>query len=121
VFYGEGASGITAYAMGTDADLKDPVDNLAAMFGMGMVCADGTYAGTAAQSPWGGGPDVNRDGAFAADDDMWWFSCDFEAGEAEPFTGHAIGWVSGELAWLVTAPDEDTTEMTITALTEALD
>ncbi len=121
VFYGQGATGVAAYAMGTDADLTDPVSNLAAMFGMSMVCTDGTYAGTAAQSPSGGGPDITRRGASGTDDGMWWFSCDFEATDSEPFTGHAIGWVSGELAWLITAPDEDTTEMTVAALSEALD
>ena len=53
----------------------------------------------------GGTPDIGRKGASGPEDGLWWFSCTFE-GEPARYTGHAIGWVSGDLAWLVTSPDK---------------
>ncbi len=120
VVYGQGSAGITAYAMGPEADLQDPATNLAVMFGMGMTCVEGSYDGTAPPSQWGGGPDIPQGRAPGPADGLWWFSCDVDDEASEPSAGHAIGWVSGELAWLVTTPDEGTTEVTVEALTAAL-
>jgi hypothetical protein len=36
--------------------------------------------------------------------------------EPAPYTGHAIGRVSGDLAWLVTSPDKNTTKATVAAM-----
>jgi hypothetical protein len=122
VVYGSANTGITAWVMGPDKEMgDDPQANLSVMFGMGMACEKGTYLGTAAQSRWGGGPDGDRKGEFGPDDGLWWFSCDFEAGESETFTGHAIGWVSGDLGWLVTTPGKDTTRATVAALIDAVE
>ena len=41
------------------------------------------------------------------------------AGEPKTFTGHAIGWVSGDLAWLVTSPDKTTSKATLAAMKSA--
>jgi hypothetical protein len=119
VMYGSGDSGVLVTVVGPDGDMQDPVDTLAAIFGLGAICLEGTYAGTAAPSEWGGGPDVNRNGV-GPEDGLWWFSCDFEADGTPPVTGHAIGWVSGDLAWLVTTPDQDTTSLTVAALSDAV-
>ncbi len=67
------------------------------------------------------GPDNDRKGEFGTDDGLWWFSCKFEGGESRTFTGHAIGWVSGDLGWLVTTPDKDTTRLTVSALAKAVE
>ena len=39
--------------------------------------------------------------------------------EPAPYTGHAVGWVSGDLAWLVTTPDKATTKATLAAMKSA--
>ena len=46
-------------------------------------------------------------------------SCNFMAGEDTTFSGHAVGWVSGDLAWLVTTPDKATTKATLAAMKSA--
>ena len=111
--------GIAVLATSPDKQMKDPKTNLSATFGLGSVCRKESYVGTApylkgATSRWGI-PGWEATGATARDD-LWWFSCNFTAGEVESFTGHAIGWVSGDLAWLVTTPDKATTKATLAAL-----
>jgi hypothetical protein len=117
VVYGPGDSGVAAWVMGPEIEVGDPKSNLAVMFGMGMFCLKNTYAGTATQSRWGG-PDIDRKGEFGPDDGLWWFSCNY-SGEDPGDTGYAIGWVSGDLAWLVTAPDKATTRLAISELIKA--
>lgn len=119
VVYGPNDRGITAWVQAPDKEMAEARMNLAVMFGMQLACRRGTYAGTAAQSRWGGGPDIDRKGEFGPDDGLWWFSCTFIAGESRTFTGHAIGWVSGDLAWLVTTPDKETARLTIEAMIQA--
>ncbi len=114
VFYGSFTSGMVAYVMGPSSGVKEPTAALAAMFGMGYTCDRGTYAGTAPQSRYGG-PDMARGSRVETDNKLWWFSCDF-SGERPSDTGHAVGWVSGELAWLATAPDRETSRSLIDAL-----
>ena len=109
--------GIVAWVMGTDKEVKEPEAALAVMFGMQLACKKGTYVGTATKSPWGT-PEIDRRRASGPDDGLWWFSCTFE-GEPATYTGHAIGWVSGDLAWLVTTPDKATTKATIEAMKSA--
>ena len=114
--------GITVLAASPDKEVKDPRTNLSVTFGMGSVCSKESYVGTApylkgATSRWGI-PGWEATGA-SAPDDLWWFSCNFMAGEARTFTGHAVGWVSGDLAWLVTTPDKTTTKATLAAMKSA--
>jgi len=109
--------GIVAWVMGTDKEVKEPEAALAVMFGMQLACKKGTYVGTATKSPWGT-PDIDRKQASVPEDGLWWFSCAFE-GEPVTYTGHAIGWVSGDLAWLVTTPDKVTTKATLAAMKSA--
>jgi hypothetical protein len=118
VVYGPGDRGITAWVQGPEKELEDPQANLAVMFGMQMACKKGTYTGTAAQSRWGGGPDIDRKGKSGSEDGLWWFACTFRAGE-QNVPGHAVGWVSGDLAWLVAAPDQESARLTVEAMAEA--
>jgi hypothetical protein len=117
VSYGPGNTGILAWVMGTDKEVREPEAALAVMFGMQLACKKGTYIGTATQSRWGT-PDMDRKRASGANDALWWFSCLFE-GEPASYTGHAIGWVSGDLAWLVTTPEKATTKATLAAMKSA--
>ena len=111
--------GITVSATSPDKEVKDPRTNLSVTFGLGSVCSKDSYVGTApylkgATSRWGiPGWEATR---ASAPDDLWWFSCNFMAGEDKTFTGHAIGWLSGDLAWLVTTPDKATTKATLAAM-----
>jgi hypothetical protein len=126
VQYGPNNTGVTAYVMGPEEETAEemgeemggPQGTLMFMFAMGMVCVEDSYVGTAAKRGRGqeAVPDVDTKGEFGPEDGLWWFSCKFEGGESLTFTGHAIGWVSGDLAWLVTAPDKDTTRATVAAL-----
>jgi hypothetical protein len=117
VTYGPSADGAEAYVMGTDNEVKDPTAVLSFMFGMGFACKKGSYAGTAPPSRYGGGPDIDFGGAYDPKNQAWWFTCIIDGTEGDPtFTGHALGWVSGDLAWLVTTPDETTTETLVTAM-----
>ena len=113
-------TGITAYVMSPDNQVKDPKAVLAAMFGLGAVCNKDTYVGTApylsGPKPQWGVPGMESEGASGAEGDLWWFSCKFMAPESKIYDGHAIGWVSGDLAWLVTTPDRNTTKDTIAAM-----
>lgn len=84
-------------------EVPDPESMLAASFGLGMVCKPETYVGTATPLQKGLGPGLGpgRDG------ELWWFACDVGGVEGGgPGPGFAVGWVSGELAWLLTAPDK---------------
>jgi hypothetical protein len=127
VQYGPNNTGVTAYVMGpgeeaAEGEMGSPQANLMFMFAMGMVCVDDSYVGTAAKR--GQGPDAVPDadtGEFGPEDGLWWFSCRFEAGESLTIAGHAIGWVTGDLAWLVTTPDRDTTLATVAALDNAVE
>jgi hypothetical protein len=128
VQYGPNNTGITAYVMGpekgtAEEELGAPQGTLMFMFAMGMVCVEDSYVGTAAKRGQGpiAVPDTDKKGEFGPDDGLWWFSCKFEGGESLTFTGHAIGWVSGDLAWLVTTPHKDTTRITIAALINAVE
>jgi hypothetical protein len=131
VQYGPNNTGVTAWVMGPEEDmgeemaeeLADPQANLMVMFAMGMVCVEDSFVGTAAKRGRGqeAVPDFDRKGEFGPEDGLWWFSCKFEGGESLTFTGHAIGWVSGELPWLVTTPDKDTTRATVAALITAVE
>ena len=118
VHYGPGSTGLTAWAMGTDKQVKDPRAALGVMFGMGLVCVKGTGVGTAPVGRWGT-PEIDSPGGSGLDDGLWWFSCDFES-ESDAYKGHAIGWVSGDLAWLVTTTDRSSTQVTVSALHDAL-
>ena len=116
VLYGPSANGAEAYVMGTDNEVKDPTAVLSFMFGMGLACKKGSYAGTAPRSRYGGGPDIDFGGVYDPKQ-AWWFTCTIDGTEGDPtFTGHALGWVSGDLAWLVTTPDETTTQTLVTAM-----
>ena len=123
VSYGPANRGrITVLATSPDKEVKDPRTNLSVTFGMGSVCSKESYVGTApylkgATSRWGV-PGWEATGA-SAPDDLWWFSCNFMAGEDRTSTGHAIGWLSGDLAWLVTTPDEATSKATLAAMESA--
>lgn len=72
------------------------------MFGMGMVCEKATYRGTATPMQGGQLPGLGS----GKHPDLWWFACQAKGeGSQNYFT---IGWTSGDVAWLVDAPDEDT-------------
>lgn len=120
VSYGpQGNSTPTAWVMEADRDLPDAPAVLSVMFGLGLACKEGTYRGTAPQSRWSRGPDFDRDGDYPTDD-LWWFSCTIDGAEGAPnFTGHALGWASGDLGWLVTTPDRATTRAMARALISA--
>ena len=120
IVYGSMRNGATAWVMGTDKELKEPTGVLAVMFGLGLACKEGTYAGTAPPSRWGGGPDIDRKHAYDPDKGAWWFSCTIDGAEGDPqHTGHAVGWVSGDLGWLTTSPDKETARALTTALIAA--
>lgn len=117
IVYGPMQDGAMAWVMGTDKQVKDPTSVLAVMFGLGLACKKGTYAGTAPPSRWGGGPDMDREHQYDPGKGAWWFSCTIDGAEGDPqYTGHAVGWVSGDLGWLTTSPDKKTAR----ALTKAL-
>jgi hypothetical protein len=87
---------------------------------MGFACKKGTYVGTAPQSRFGGGPDFGQRGTFDPDKGVWWFSCTIDGAEGDPrFTGHALGWVSGELGYLITSPDKRTARGVVQAMIDA--
>ena len=114
--------GIAVSVTSPGNEVKDPRTNLSVTFGMGSVCSKDSYVGTApylkgATSRWGI-PGWEARGS-SAPDDLWWFTCNFMAGDDMTFTGHAIGWVSGDLAWLVTTPDKATTKATLAAMKSA--
>ena len=120
VVYGSSGKGATAWVMGPTKGAKTPESALAVMFGLGLDCKKGTYTGTASESPYGGGPARQVNGR--AGDGMWWFACTMVTGGAEGDavrTGHAVGWVSDDLAYLTTSPDQRTAESLIEALIDA--
>lgn len=46
-----------------------------------------------------------------------WFSCAIDGAEGdEDLTGHAVGWTSGETAWLVVAKDKAAAASLVDAL-----
>lgn len=109
----------SAWVMQTDDEIPDATAALSVMFGMTLACDKDTYRGTAPQGPYGGGPDADRSGDYPGPQ-LWWFSCTIDGAEGAPkFTGHALGWASGDLGWLVTTGDRDTTEALAKALISA--
>jgi hypothetical protein len=69
---------------------------LAFMFGMNYGCARGSFAGTA----------VAIEGSHPvrppAGSKVRWFTCQVNGAEGDPgFRGYAVGWASGDIAWLV--------------------
>lgn len=99
-------------------EVRDPRASLSAAFGLGAACRKDSYAGTAPPSAGSSAkwvvPDIGATGPDVMG--LWWFSCDFIAGEEATFTGNALGGVSDDLAWLVTAPDESALKSTVQAL-----
>ena len=109
---GPGAKSTFAAALPPDGEVEDPRDNLAAMFGLGLGCEKG-YAGTAPDR--GGGPALGQGNRVEG---LWWFSCGAAVDE-DGNRHHAIGWVSGDLAWLAVSPDERTSQALIDAMIKA--
>ena len=111
--------GIVVAVISPDSEMKDPKANLSVTFGMGSSCRRDSYAGTApflagSSSRWGVPGWETTDASIPGS--LWWFTCSSTTGEVESFPGHAIGWVSGDLAWLVTTPDRATTKATLEAM-----
>jgi hypothetical protein len=120
VAYGPAQDGATAWVMSTTKATKTPERTLAVMFGPGVACEKGTYSGTVPQAPYGGGPAPEMDNTAAGV--LPWYACTIEIGAAEGDStrrAHAVGWVSGDLGWLTTSPDEQTAESLIKALVAA--
>jgi hypothetical protein len=89
---------------------------LAASFGLGYACADGSYRGTAPKHDDFDGPAPTASRLPAP----VWFSCPVDAAEGEDdFSGYAVGWTSGRTAWLVIARDATAAEALVGALTRA--
>jgi hypothetical protein len=120
IAYGPAQDGATAWVMSTTKATKTPERTLAVMFGPGVACEKGTYSGTVPEAPYGGGPALEVDGM--AGEGVPWYACTIATGGAEGDsrrTAHAVGWVSGELGWLTTSPDERTADSLIQALIAA--
>jgi len=99
VFYQSKAD---AFSMEANNEIPDARDVLSAMFGMGMVCEKTTYRGTATPMQGGQLPGLGS----GKHPGLWWFACHAKGeGSQDYFT---IGWTSGHVAWLVNAPDENT-------------
>lgn len=99
VFYQSKAD---AFSMEANNEIPDARDVLSAMFGMGMVCEKATYRGTATPMQGGQLPGLGSD----RHPDLWWFACQAEGEGSRNY--FSIGWTSGDVAWLLDAPDEDT-------------
>jgi hypothetical protein len=87
---------------------------LAASFGLGYACAEGSYRGTI--QLFGGesepGPEVPKRSSRTG-----WFSCRIDGAEGdEDFKGHAVGWTSRKAAWLVITEDAEAARALIAAL-----
>ncbi|MDQ3890118.1 MAG: hypothetical protein M3312_06150 [Actinomycetota bacterium] len=123
VEYRGGGDSALALASGTDNEIKDARIVLAAMFGLQFGCEKGTYAGTAPQMTEGGGqagPGFTTGQADDRDERLWWFSCTVAGAEGDPkFTGHAVGWVSGDVGWLTVSSNERIAQSLIDALIRA--
>lgn len=119
IAYGPAQDGATAWVMSTTKATKTPERTLAVMFGPGVACEKGTYSGTVPQAPYGGGPALEMNST--AGEELW-YACTIETGGAEGDsrrTAHAVGWVSGDLGWLTTSPDEQTADSLIKELIAA--
>ncbi len=120
VEYHTGGKSASAWVMGTDKSVKDPKTALSVMFGLGLACEKGTYAGTAIPMTGGYGPGIPTGDAPTPAEGLWWFSCTVDAAEGDPeFTGQAVGWVSGDIAWLTVSTDERIAQSLIEALIKA--
>lgn len=100
VFYRQKAAAFSMEAK--KPEMPDARDVLASMFGMGNLCDKGTYRGTAPPMQGGELPGLGS----GKHPDMWWFACQ-ATGDGAPHS-FAIGWTSGDVAWLVDTPDEET-------------
>ncbi len=101
--YGRGDQAATISVMGTTKTLKDPQSALSFLFGMVYSCDKSTYAGTARSDDGGYTPAL---GNGDSGEEPVWFSCDVDGAEGSPkFTGQAVGWTSGETAWLAMSGD----------------
>jgi uncharacterized protein YceK len=86
---------------------------LSAMFGLSYGCARGTFQGTAVGI--GGAATRAADPAT-----LPWFTCDVAGAEGDPhFRGHAAGWITGDLAWLVITPSRAETSLLVRGLVAA--
>lgn len=120
IAYGPAQDRATAWVMSPTKATKTPERTLAAMFGPGVACEKGTYSGTVPAAPYGGGPALEMDTAERGG--LPWYACTIATGGAEgdlERTAHAVGWVSGDLGWLTTSPDEGTAGSLIKALIAA--
>jgi len=89
--------------MGTTKCLQDAQSALSFLFGMVYSCDKSTYAGTARSDDGGYTPAL---GNGDSGEEPVWFSCDVDGAEGSPkFTGQAVGWTSGETAWLAMSGD----------------
>jgi hypothetical protein len=78
--------------------------------------------GTAPQSWFGGGPDLDPSGDYDPDAEPWWFACTIDGAEGDPgFTGYTLGWATRDLGWLTVTPDRGTSRDLVKALLQAAD
>lgn len=122
--YRAGEASAVVLGRAADEEIKDPRDALGAMFGLIFACEKGTYAGTAPQMQGEGeqaGPAFRLKGESPnLNGQLWWFACTVAGAEGDPtFRGHAIGWASGDIAWLTVSPDERTSQSLIDAMIKA--
>jgi hypothetical protein len=88
---------------------------LAASFGLMYTCGRGTFEGTAPMIEGAGTAAQPPPGT-----DVRWFTCEVKGSEGDPsFRGHAVGWTSGPLAWLLIGRDEQRAKALMTALADA--
>jgi hypothetical protein len=119
VAYGATDERATAWVMSTNK-AKTPESTLGVMFGPGVACEKDTFVGTVPELPYGGGPALEMDSSAA--EGPRWYACTIEIGGAEgdaKRNAHAVGWVSGDLGWMTTTPDERTSAALIDALIAA--
>jgi hypothetical protein len=100
VYDGPRGTGAIAWSLKAGKHVPDARAALAATFGMGRGCDKSTYRGSATPDRGGRGPGYG----IGEDIDPWWFACHL-TDRAHNF---AVGWTSGDLAWLVVTPDEHT-------------
>jgi hypothetical protein len=115
--YGKGDQAATISVMGTDETLKDPQSALSFLFGMVYSCDKSTFVGTAKSDDGGYTPAL---GNGDSGEEPVWFSCDVDGAEGSPkFTGQAVGWTSGETAWLAMSGDGRMMKSMMRALVKA--
>ncbi len=121
--YRAGEDSAAVLVSAADEEVKDARNVLAAMFGLLFGCEKGSYVGTAPQLRGEGeqaGPTLVQGGSPNVNDELWWFACPVAGAEGDPtFRGFAIGWASGDIAWLTISPDKTVARRLIAALVEA--